>query len=1525
MKHPTLPVNAAGFPRPVGLYDPRFEHDACGVALVAQLSGEANHAVVENAIQALTNLEHRGAIGGDAKTGDGAGVMVRLPDAFLRRICSDEGLLLPPPGEYAAGIVFLPTQEFVAARCARALEGAVAAEGCEVLWWRDTPISEDAVGAQAQRTMPRIRHVIISRGKVPAEAFERKLYVIRRLAEKAAAGFEDVDASQFYVCSLSSRTMVYKGLMSASQLNTFYPDLMAADFSSPFALVHQRYSTNTLPMWALAQPFRFVAHNGEINALRGNINRMKAREAALHSGLLGADIEKLKPVIQEWGSDSAIFDNVLELLTAAGRSLPHALMMMVPEPWGEKYAMSADRRAFYEYHSAMMEPWDGPAAMMFADGRYVGATLDRNGLRPARYTVTSDGMIVVASETGVLDLQPERIVRRGRLAPGRMLLIDLHEKRIVPNSELKSRVSRQKPYRHWLQQNRVDLKGLFQPGVEPREPDDQLLRAQHLFGYTAEDITDIILPMASKGQEPVGSMGNDVNLPVLSERPQLLFSYFKQNFAQVTNPPIDPLREELVMSLANWAGHERNLLEETPEHCRMLRLNQPILTPADMRRLRNSRLPELADRDIPMLFDSRGGGAALREALERMCAMAVEAIENGAHLLLLTDRDAGPDQAPIPSLLAVSALHQHLIRKGLRHRAGVMAECGDAREVMHFALLIGFGANGVCPRVAIATIRALAEDGLIEGMDDPEEALDLYITAIRKGLLKTFSRMGISTLQSFAGSQIFEAIGLDRNLVREHFAGSVSRLGGIGLEELAREVELRRLRAWPEHGDPDPLLDPGGVYHLRLGGEKHGWTPDVVYKLQQAVRTNDYAVFKEYSALVDDQSRDRKTLRGLLKFRPAQAIPLDEVEPVENIVRRFVTAAMSYGSISLETHETIALALNRIGGRSNSGEGGEDPTRYHPAPDGSSRRSSIKQVASGRFGVTTEYLINADELQIKMAQGAKPGEGGQLPGHKVTEDIARVRHTTPFVTLISPPPHHDIYSIEDLAQLIHDLKTVNPRAFVSVKLVSEAGVGTIASGVAKANADLVLISGHDGGTGASPWTSIMHTGTPWELGLAEAHQSLIHNGLRDRIRVQTDGQLRTGRDLAIAALLGAEEFGFGTAILVALGCIMMRKCHLNTCPVGVATQDPELRKRFTGLPVHAERFLLFIAAEMREHMARLGFRTVEEMVGRVDHLMYSPPEDHWKARSLDLAPLLIPLHPGEGRAIHCTRKEPSPAAAPLDEDLIASAKPALDHRTPVRIQRPVRNVHRAVGGRLSGEIARRYGAKGLPPETIRVSLRGSAGQSLGAFLMPGVFIEVEGDANDYVGKGMCGGRIAIRPPSESRVISHEAIIAGNTALYGATGGELYLCGGAGMRFAVRNSGARAVVEGLGDHGCEYMTGGMVVVLGETGYNFAAGMSGGVAYVYDETEMFDTRCNLDTVDLETVWTRQDQETLRRMLENHHQFTGSKRAANILNNWETHLPRFVKVMPIEYRKVMERMKMQEEFEASAVSATEEVFHG
>ncbi|MFA6033005.1 MAG: glutamate synthase large subunit, partial [Myxococcota bacterium] len=1453
-------------------------------------------------------------------SGDGAGILLQIPHLFFQEHCG-LGDHLPRPGDYGVGMFFLPADPDLRRRCVAVVERITAETGAGVIGWRDVPVDPGSLGELARSTQPGIRQLFVHRREITPAEFEWKLYVMRRRAEKECAGLKG--ASQFYCCSLSSRTIVYKGMLTGTQLKAFFPDLGHPSFMSAFGIVHERYSTNTLPQWALAQPFRYLAHNGEINTLRGNINRMRAREATLSSPRFGADIEHIKPILVESGSDSAILDNALELLVSAGRSLPHSMMMLVPEAWGRKIYMSEDKRSFYEYHSTFMEPWDGPAALVFTDGRFIGATLDRNGLRPARYSVTRDGMIVLASESGAMEFAAGDILRRGQLQPGRMLLVDLAEHRIVPDHEIKVKISRQKPYRSWVKENQIELRGLLSPADFPSETSARVRRLQHIFGYDQEELKMVIAPMAANGQEAVGSMGNDTPLAVLSQKPQLLFSYFKQLFAQVTNPPIDPLREELVMSLMSYIGRESNLLSETPEHCAMLKLHHPILTFEDTERLRKSGNQKLKTAEIDMLFPAGGSGKDLENSLGVVFRKAEEAIEAGATIVLLTDRNVDARNAPIPALLAGAGLHHHLIRRGLRTHAAIVMETGEAREVIHFAMLLAYGVNAICPHTAYSTIRELAAEELLYGVRSAEAGHDNYITAVKKGLLKTFSRLGISTIRSFFGSQTFEAVGLSRDLVDRYFPGTASRLGGIGLDEIAADQIARHATAFPRTGATRNLLEIGGNIHWRHGGERHLLTPEAITLLHRAVREGDYSLFKQYSRAIDDQSKGLVTLRGMLEFKPGDGVPIEEVEPASEIVKRFVASAMSFGAISREAHETIAVGANRVGAQSNSGEGGEDPARNIPQSSGEERMSKVRQVASGRFGVTTEYLINAEELQIKVAQGAKPGEGGQLPGYKVTEDIARVRHTTMGVTLISPPPHHDIYSIEDLAQLIYDLKCVNPRARVSVKLVSEVGVGTIASGVAKARADMVLISGHDGGTGASPLTAIRHAGLPWELGIAETQIALCNNGLRNRIRVQVDGQMRTGRDLAIAALLGAEEFGFGTIMLVALGCTMMRKCHLNTCPFGIATQDEVLRERFAGKPEHIANFMMFIAEEMRTHMSALGFRTVDEMVGHSDRLLFKREKFSGKQGTLDLAPLLRVAGTAGRTPAHCTRSARFEPAQCLDDELMVAAAPAIERGEEVRLELPIRNVNRTVGARMSGEIVRRYGPGGLADGTIYLTFNGSAGQSFGAFLAPGITFRVEGDVNDYLGKGMSGGRIIVMPPRGATFPSHENVIAGNVVLYGATGGEVYLSGVAGERFCVRNSGAWAVTEGVGDHCCEYMTGGGIVVLGPTGINFGAGMSGGVAYVYDPTTLFDTRCNLDMVDLEGVFAEDDVRTLRGCLERHFAYTGSTRARMILDNWATQAPFFVKVMPIDFRRVLERMGTRPHREEETLSVTEEVY--
>ncbi len=1503
-----------------GLYEASYEKDSCGIGMIVRTDGLSEHKVIADSLQILVNLEHRGAVAGDKSTGDGAGILFRLPDRFFRKTIST----LPPNGDYGVGMIFFPNDKSIVEKQSKVIESVIENEGAKLIMWRDVPISYGHLGEFASSTRPAIRQCFIERNTIPAEKFEAKLYVIRRMVEKAVAVMAE-ESNGFYVCSMSARTIVYKGLFTGAQLKSFYCDLADKDIDSPYAIVHQRYSTNTLPTWHLAHPFRFVAHNGEINTLRGNINRMKAREATLSSAIFGSDIDKIIPVIDELGSDSAVFDNVLELLALSGRSLPHAIMMMIPEAWGTKYHISEDKRSFYEYHASIMEPWDGPAAVAFTDDHFVGAVLDRNGLRPARYCITKDGRLILGSESGVLEIPPEEILRKGRLQPGKMLLVDLLEKRVVPDNEIKAKIARRAPYRHWVKDNKIELRGFLTPADIPIEDADTLLLKQIVFGYTEDELRMVLAPMAENGQEAVGSMGDDTPLAVLSNRPKSFFVYFKQLFAQVTNPPIDPLREELVMSLMTYIGPEKNLLSETPEHCRRLKLPQPILTPDDITRLRNARRSDIVTRDIDILFPTNGNGSLLEESLISVFKEAEKAIADGVTYLILTDKRMDNKLVPIPILLVLSGLHHHLIRNGLRTRVGIIAETGEAREIMHIALLLGYGANAICPHIGFSTLRSMVESGFFDKPVTADNATDNYITAIKKGLLKTMSRMGISTLRSYFGAQIFEIVGIKKSVVDKYFAGTPSRVEGIGLDEMALEANMRHARAYNLPDGITPSLAYDGLYHVRAGGEKHLWTPAAIYKLQQSVRNNDYNAFKEYAKEIDDQSKARVTLRSLLRFKTAKPIDISEVESVNSIVKRFVSSAMSLGSLSREAHETIAAAMNKIGGKSNSGEGGEAPERFIKSNE-LDLCSRVKQVASGRFGVSTEYLVNADELQIKMAQGAKPGEGGQLPGHKVSAEIGRVRYTTPGVTLISPPPHHDIYSIEDLAQLIHDLKCVNPQADISVKLVSEAGVGTVAAGVAKAKADMVLISGGDGGTGASPLSSIKYAGLPWELGLAETHQTLVKNELRDKIRVQTDGQLRTGRDIAIAAMLGAEEFGFGTVSLVSLGCVLLRKCHLNTCAMGVATQDPSLREKFKGKPEHLVNFMLFIAQNLREVMAELGIKTVAELVGRTDLLEMDNNIDHFKAKGVDLSKLLYqPVPYSQLKYSHGKGTNREELQDSLDIELIRLSKEAINSKKPVVIQKTIKNVNRTVGTMLSGEIVRKWGRAALPDKTISLKLTGSAGQSLGAFLAPGVEIRLEGDTNDYIGKGMSGGRIIITPDKKSTFTPFENVIAGNTALYGATGGELFICGIAGERFAVRNSGVTAVVEGVGDHCCEYMTGGVVVVLGGTGINFAAGMSGGIAFVYDPSQLFDTKCNLDMVDIETVWHREDQTMLRNLIETHVNYTGSQHGKFILEDWEAHLPLFVKVMPVDYRKALDRMRASFHRDDETVSATEEVFRG
>ena len=1548
------------------LYDSSFEHDACGVGFIANIDGSKSHDIVEQSIRILVNLEHRGAVGGDMKTGDGAGLLMQIPDAFFRRVLPFE---LPPAGSYGVGFFFLPQDEVKAARAREIVEESAVSEGGNLLGCREVPVCEEALGETALEVMPRMEQAFFSfdesvpqngesggaahrsngfDNELAGDRLERRFYLLRKEMERRAAG-AGLGIDDFYINSLSSRTIVYKGMFVSTQFTDFYPDVNAPDFTSAIALVHQRYSTNTFPSWQLAQPFRYIAHNGEINTLRRNTNNMAAREKSLSSPVFGEDVEKLKPVVNPIGSDSAIFDNVFELLVQGGRSLEHSMMMMVPEAFGTRYHISEDKRHFYEYHAAIMEPWDGPAALVFSDGLRIGATLDRNGLRPGRYLISRGGKVLLASEAGVLDFAPEDVREKGRLAPGRMFMVDTVARRVIRDNELKASVSRGKPYRRWLEKNRLELKGLFGLPSPAALDKETLSTRQRAFGYSLEDMLYIITPMVTGAQEPIGSMGNDAAPAVLSQRPQLLYDYFKQIFAQVTNPPIDPYRESLVMSLMSFVGRERNLLDESPEHCRQLKLAHPILTNDDIGHLRNSYIPDYEVRTVSILFDRPAAGqdppSAMAKALEKVGREAERQIDEGASLIILSDRNIDKNHIAIPALLAVSGVHQYLVERGKRHLSGLVIETGEAREVHHFATLVSFGASGINPYLVFESIVDLKNRGYLPQEMSLEQASENYITAVKKGLLKVMSKMGISTIRSYRGSQIYEAIGLNSAFISRYFSGTSSRIEGVGIETIEADTLARHESGFRFDEKRLDHLDSGGLYRFRQSSTKHRFTPQAIVKLQKAVRQGSYELFKDYSEEINDNEEKLFSLRGLFSFRGGEPVPIEEVEPEEEIVKRFTTGAMSFGSLSWEAHTTIARAMNRLGGMSNSGEGGEDPRRYEAQENGDVLSSKVKQIASARFGVTDEYIVNAKELQIKMAQGAKPGEGGQLPGHKVNDEIAKVRYSTPGVMLISPPPHHDIYSIEDLAQLIYDLKHANTDARVSVKLVSEVGVGTIAAGVAKGKADMVLISSGEGGTGASPLSSIRHAGSYWELGLSETQQVLVRNKLRENIRVQVDGQLRTGRDVVIGALLGAEEFGFGTVTLVSLGCVMMRKCHLNSCPVGVATQDPELRKRFRGEPEHLMNFMRFVAREVRELMAQLGFRSFDEMVGRVDMLDRSAAVRHFKAKGLDYSRILarpegfgsVPLR---CRApLHGVGTVPRDFSDHPDAKLIEGARTLLDgggrvsgeglqapspasDAAAVRLSLEIRNHHRTVGASLSAEVTRRFGAEGLPEDSITVDVKGSAGQSFGAFLAPGITLRLEGEANDYFGKGLSGGKLIVYPPEGSSFIPHKNIITGNVNLFGATGGEAYIYGMAGERFAVRNSGAIAVVESVGDHGCEYMTGGAVIVLGRTGVNFAAGMSGGVAYVLDENQLFDTRCNLEMVDVEQVIAEEDEEFLMRYIRRHCELTGSRHAAELLEEWREYLPYFVKVIPIDYKRALERIRREQVSESEHVELTEEV---
>ena len=1497
-----------GLPAIQGLYDPSHEHDACGMGFVVDLHGNKSHEIIRKGIEILVNLTHRGACGCDPETGDGAGILIQIPHEFFVRECREIGFSLPEPGGYGVGMMFLPVEPQQRLMCEGIVERIAREEGLTVLGWRDTPLNSDAIGRTARATQPYIEQVFL-RGahEWTQDELERALYVVRRRAETEVAATDIREKEFFYVPSLSTRLIVYKGLLLAPQISEFYKELSDPDTRSALCMVHQRFSTNTFPTWQLAHPYRMICHNGEINTVKGNVNWMNARESVLRSNLFGEDLEKTFPVVRPGLSDTGSLDNAVEMLTLAGRELPHVMAMLMPEAWDADSTMLDEKRAFYEYHASLMEPWDGPAAVAFTDGKWLGATLDRNGLRPARYLVTQDGLLILASEIGVLPVKPEEVVSKGRLQPGKMLLVDLVNHRYVPDEEIKHTLASRQPYREWLDKNQITLDALPDPPRVYGTDSKTLLQRQRAFGYTEEDLRILIAPMAEKGEEPIGSMGVDTPLACLSDVPQPLFNYFKQLFAQVTNPAIDPIREELVMSLTSYIGSERNILEETPQHCHTLKLPHPILTNRDLEKLRRVSWGDFLGTTLQAVFKADSGEQELERALDGLCRRASLAIRDGYRLLILSDRGVESKYAPIPSLLALTAVHNHLVRERTRTQVALIIESGEPREVMHFALLIGYGASAVNPYLAIETLEDMAQRGRLgsatSGNISFDVALKNYKKSINKGLLKVFSKMGISTLQSYRGAQVFEAIGLNKSMVDQYFTGTASRIEGVGLDVLAREALMKHAHAFSPVTESETELNVGGDYQYRIKGEYHLLNPQTIGKLQQAVREKRFETFEEYTELIDKQNRHLCTLRGLMELKTAEKpVKLSEVEPASEIVKRFATGAMSFGSISKEAHETLAIAMNRIGGRSNTGEGGEDEARFQRDPNGDWRRSSIKQVASGRFGVTTNYLVNADDLQIKIAQGAKPGEGGQLPGHKVDEVIARVRHSTPGVPLISPPPHHDIYSIEDLAQLIYDLKNVNPKARISVKLVAEVGVGTVAAGVAKAHADVVLISGHDGGTGASPLTSLRHAGIPWELGLAETQQVLVLNDLRSRIVVQTDGKLQTGRDVAIAALLGAEEFGFSTMPLVSMGCIMMRKCHLNTCPVGIATQDPVLRKKFQGTPENVVNFFFFIAEQVRAYMASMGFRKFEEMVGRVDMVEMRPALEHWKARGLDFSQLLFnpPAPSRVGR--RCMIAQDHGLEKALDAKLIDYAKPAIEKGTPVEFVLPIRNVDRTVGAMLSGEIARKHGSKGLEPGAIHFRFNGSAGQSFGAFLAPGVTLELEGDANDYVGKGLSGGKLIVYPPRNSTFLPEENILIGNVVLYGATSGEAFFNGRAGERFAVRNSGATAVVEGVGDHGCEYMTKGLVLVINDTGKNFAAGMTGGIAYVLDETGEFQgTKCNRASVDLEEL-EEKDAAEVRYWIARHAEHTGSPRANWILENLDSMLPKFVKVFPHEYKRVL-----------------------
>ena len=1484
-----------------GLYDPRFEHDSCGVGFVADLNNITSHEVVEKGIEVLMNLDHRGARGAEPDTGDGAGILVQLPHAFLLRECTDLGIPLPEPGDYAVAQCFFQQERWRHSGVKLVLQRVLDELGLPLLGWREVPTDHSTLGATAVSGEPIIVQMIVGRPVSchTQDDFERRLMVARKYATRMVR--ESVkSAEQFYICSMSSRTVLYKGMLTPAQVPAYFPDLVDEAFESALALIHSRFSTNTLPTWPLAHPFRTLAHNGEINTVRGNVNWMRSRESILASSFFSDDdIQKMRPIAQEGGSDSGILDNVVELLMLSGRSLPHVMMMLIPEAWEKDPEMSPERMAFYEYHGGVIEPWDGPASIAFTDGTLIGATLDRNGLRPSRYCLTDENLLIMASEAGVLDVPPERVVQKGRLQPGKMFVASLEEGRIIPDDEVKARICAEEPYGQWLDEGKILLAELEPPREVLQPPPRRVLTKQKVFGYTLEDLRILMAPMVKDAQEPVGSMGTDTPLAVLSDKSRNLFDYFQQLFAQVTNPPIDPIREEMVMSLVSFVGGEGNLLEGGPEHARIIELRQPVLTNADLERLRWVDRQHFQAKTISIGFENKR--SRMQRALDRLRREAEESVLDGYEVIILTDRTVDSDHAAIPSLLAVSAVHHHLIRKGLRSRCGLIVETGEAREVHHFATLLGFGASAVNPYVAFETIEDMRLRQLLPAELSGTEARQRYVTAVGKGLLKTMSKMGISTISSYIGAQIFEAVGLSDEVIEEFFPGTASRVGGIDIATIEHETLMRHEAAYVDVED-ETDLELGGLYQWRLRGERHLHDPDTIHKLQQAARSGDPELYREYARLIDHSADAPITLRNLLEFTDLAPIPIDEVEPASEIVKRFATGAMSFGSISWEAHTTLAIAMNRLGGKSNTGEGGEDPARFEPLANGDSMRSAIKQVASGRFGVTSNYLVNADELQIKMAQGAKPGEGGQLPGHKVDKKIAKTRYSTPSVGLISPPPHHDIYSIEDLAQLIYDLKNSNPRARINVKLVAEVGVGTIAAGVAKAHADVILISGHDGGTGASPVSSIKHAGLPWELGLSEAHQVLMQNHLRDRVVLQTDGLLRTGRDVAIATLLGAEEWGVATGALISMGCIMMRKCHLNTCPVGVATQDEELRELFSGDPDHVVNFFTFLAEDLRRHMARLGFRSVNDMVGRVDKIAPRRGIKHFKAGQLDLARLLHFMPANDRTGTYQSVPQDHGLHRALDNELVKIAAPALERGEPVEASFDIRNTNRTVGTILGQEITRSHGEAGLPDDTIRFKATGSAGQSFMAFAPPGLTIELEGEANDYFCKGLSGGTAILYPPRSATFDPNENVICGNVSFYGATSGKAFILGPAGERFCVRNSGAHVVVEGVGDHGCEYMTGGRAVILGPVGRNFAAGMSGGVAYLWDDDQQSRARINPGMVELEEMVDPEDVAELKALIEEHEQVTDSARARHILDTWEEQVGRFVKVMPRDYKRAL-----------------------